>query len=213
MPKKKSPKWYVVWHGHEPGVYDTWADCLLQVKGFPEAKYKSFSSKQAAELAYQDGPYLHWGKDAKKDSKSGREAWGDDVILNSICADAACNGSPGTMEYQIVFTDSGEKIYSSPKYRQATNNVGEFLGLVHALGLIKNGKVQADAIYTDSRTAMAWIRKKKCNSKLVATNLNKPVFDLIARAEQWLKTNTVSIPILKWDTKTWGEIPADYGRK
>lgn len=215
MAKKKSPKWYVVWHGQEPGIYTTWADCLLQVKGYPEAKYKGFPSQQAAELAYQDGHHLHWGKDAKKSkSKSkGRESWGSDVILNSISADAACNGSPGTMEYQIVFTDSGKTIYSSPKYRQATNNVGEFLGLVHALGLIESGRIEADAIYTDSRTAMSWVRKKKCNSKLIATNLNKPAFDMIARAEKWLRTHTVAVPILKWDTKTWGEIPADYGRK
>ncbi|MEP0214196.1 MAG: ribonuclease H, partial [Cellulophaga sp.] len=68
-------------------------------------------------------------------------------------------------------------------------------------------------IYTDSRTAMSWVRKKKCNSKLKESAKNKDVFELIRRAEDWLKTNTYTTTIVKWETKAWGEIPADFGRK
>ena len=34
-----------------------------------------------------------------------------------------------------------------------------------------------------------------------------------ARAENWLRTHPINIPIIKWETKKWGEIPADFGRK
>jgi ribonuclease HI len=33
------------------------------------------------------------------------------------------------------------------------------------------------------------------------------------RAEKWLLSNEFSNEILKWETKAWGEIPADFGRK
>jgi ribonuclease HI len=39
---------------------------------------------------------------------------------------------------------------------------------------------------------------------------------LIIEAENYLKSNTDLLKktkILKWKTKQWGEIPADYGRK
>lgn len=37
MPKQK---FYVVWRGRKPGVYDNWDDCKQQVEGFGEAAYK-----------------------------------------------------------------------------------------------------------------------------------------------------------------------------
>jgi ribonuclease HI len=42
---------------------------------------------------------------------------------------------------------------------------------------------------------------------------NKDLLELIKRAENWLKENSFRNPILKWETKAWGEIPADFGRK
>jgi ribonuclease HI len=42
---------------------------------------------------------------------------------------------------------------------------------------------------------------------------NQQLFELIERAEQWLKSNTFLTKIVKWETKVWGEIPADFGRK
>ena len=42
---------------------------------------------------------------------------------------------------------------------------------------------------------------------------NQPLFELIERAEKWLRTHKFSTQIVKWETKAWGEIPADFGRK
>ncbi len=132
--------------------------------------------------------------------------------LYSIAVDAASSGNPGRMEYRGVDTQTGKLLFHQGPYQQGTNNVGEFLALVHGLAYLK--KQGSDrAIYSDSRIAIGWVRKKKCGTKLAPHSSNKILFELIARAETWLKSNTYKTPVLKWETKAWGEIPADFGRK
>ena len=97
-------------------------------------------------------------------------------------------------------------------YSNATNNIGEFLALVHGLAFLKQHN-SSIPIYSDSVNAIKWVEKKQCKTKLVKTKNNEEVFELIARAEKWLQENTYITPILKWETDVWGEIPADFGRK
>ena len=130
----------------------------------------------------------------------------------SIAVDAASSGNPGTMEYRGVDTLTKQVLFHKGPFKMGTNNVGEFLAIVHGLAFLK--KQHSDRVlYTDSKTAISWVRKKECNTSLKPTPENKPLFDLIKRAEQWLKTNPYTTVVKKWDTKTWGEIPADFGRK
>ena len=68
-------------------------------------------------------------------------------------------------------------------------------------------------IYSDSRIAIGWVRKGKCNTKLKKTKATKVIYDMIHAAETWLATNSIKNEIRKWETKQWGEIPADFGRK
>ena len=68
-------------------------------------------------------------------------------------------------------------------------------------------------IYTDSKIAMGWVRKGKCNTSLQRNPVNEALFQMIEKAEKWLAENRYSNPILKWETGRWGEIPADFGRK
>ncbi len=131
----------------------------------------------------------------------------------SISVDAACSGNPGIMEYQGVETNTKRRLFHQGPFRDGTNNIGEFLALVHGLGYLKKHGYDSVPIFTDSVTAMAWVRNKKAKTKLDRTAHNAILFDLIERAENWLKTNTYNNPILKWDTENWGEIPADFGRK
>ena len=131
---------------------------------------------------------------------------------NSISVDAASSGNPGKMEYRGVDTKTKKELFKQGPFDQATNNIGEFLAIVHALALIK--KLNSDKIiYTDSLTALSWIKKKICNTKLDRTEINEPVFELVDRAINWLKMNNYKTVIVKWETKAWGEIPADFGRK
>ena len=134
------------------------------------------------------------------------------INKESLSVDASCLGNPGKMEYRGIHTGTGKAIFRVGPFEKATNNIGEFLAIVHALALLK--KQQLDIpVYSDSTNGMLWVKQKKCKTKLQPVEENKPVFELIRRAETWLQNNTYSNPVLKWDTKNWGEIPADFGRK
>ena len=207
MAKKTKQKYYVVWKGVQPGIYNTWMDCKLQVKGYEGAIYKSFESRQEAEAAVSDSPWEHIGASKKKENISNLP-----YLKESLAVDAACSGNPGDLEYRGVYVETGQELFHVGPLKQGTNNIGEFLALVHGLAYLKqNGSKMP--IYTDSHNAMLWVQQKKCKTKLERTILNEQVFNLIARAEKWLRENTCSIPILKWETTKWGEIPADFGRK
>jgi ribonuclease HI len=209
MAKKK--KYYVVWEGNNTGIYDSWNDCKLQIQGYPNARYKSFSSLEAATEAYRGSFADHIGQGTKKAKPVYSEAARENIVWNSISVDAACSGNPGVMEYQGVDTKTKAQIFHK-KFSLGTNNIGEFLAIVHALALFKKTGDNTP-IYTDSRTAMSWVRKKKVNTKLIRNAKTAFLYELITRAEQWLRSNTYHNEILKWDTDQWGEIPADFGRK
>jgi ribonuclease HI len=214
MMAKKSQKFYVVWKGHNPGVYRTWAECQQQIRNFPGALYKAFPNEAQAEMAYRGNVWDHIGKKGKGSTpkNSGAAGTATDANLDSWSVDAACSGNPGVMEYRCVDTGSGIQIFHGGPYPDATNNIGEFLALVHALALLKQ-QGKNIPVYSDSRTAMAWVKKKQINTNLKETPGNRKVFEMIRRALAWLKSNTWQTPILKWDTEQWGEIPADFGRK
>ena len=206
-------KFYVVWEGHEPGIYASWAAAKQQIDGFPKAKYKSFASKPEAEKAYRGSYWAYVGQDTKTVKKSFEELEQMGVRLDSLAVDAACSGNPGDMEYRGVHTRTGQEIFRVGPLPNGTNNVGEFLALVHALAWLKQQNSPRIPIYSDSRNAQTWVKAKKCRTKLARTGDNDRIFDLIERAEKWLETNKVTNPVLKWETAAWGEIPADFGRK
>ncbi|SEA57748.1 ribonuclease H1 domain-containing protein [Bizionia paragorgiae] len=210
----KKKKYYTIWKGHKTGVFDSWNICKKHIKNFEGAQYKSFPTRDAAEKALVGNYFDYIGK--SKSFKSELSALELKKIglpnYNSIAVDAASSGNPGIMEYRGVDTKTKKQLFIQGPFEQGTNNIGEFLALVHGLSFLK--KHQSDRIiYTDSKTAMSWVRKKQCNSKLERTAKNKPVFDLVDRAVSWLKNNDYSTTIVKWETKAWGEIPADFGRK
>lgn len=211
---KKKKKYYTVWKGHKTGVFETWNDCKAQITNFEGAQYKSFESFDAAKEASKGNYFNYIGK--KSDFKSDLSAEQLKKIgqpnYNSISVDAASSGNPGIMEYRGVDTKTKKQLFIQGPFPEGTNNIGEFLALVHGLALLK--KNNSDRIlYTDSKTAISWVKKKRCNTKLERNNKNNALFELVDRAEHWLKTNTYTTVIVKWETKVWGEIPADFGRK
>ena len=204
-------KYYVVWKGRKNGIFDNWEECAAQVKGFAGAEYKSFKNLAAAQTAFEASYEAYKGKHVSGLSPEALKRIGD-PLPESYSVDAACSGNPGLMEYQCVHTTSKKVIFAQGPYKNGTNNVGEFLAIVHALALFKQRGWQSP-IYSDSETALTWVKKKKCETKLQPDDHNTPVFDLIHRAETWLKENNYSNPLLKWESEAWGEIPADFGRK
>jgi ribonuclease HI len=201
-------KFYVVWKGRKTGIFDSWSECEAQVKGFTDAKFKSFGSREEAERAFAASYADFKGKPASS------QKWlfsPNPPIVPSICVDAACDGSPGNLEYRGVLTETGEEIFHAGPFKEGTNNVGEFLALVLAMDWLFTKKINLP-IYTDSETALAWAKAGRANTKLERTAANEMLFRFINRAENVLSA-AHPFKILKWDTDAWGENPADFGRK
>lgn len=207
MAKKKS---YVVWEGRTPGIYATWQECEAQVKGITTAKFKAFPTPEEAEKAYREGWKKHWGNTVKPDKNlgSGKHR----INYDSISVDVGTRGNPGPVEYKGVDTRTGETIFSHGPIGKGTNNLGEFLAIVHALAYLKM-QGSNKAVYSDSMNAIKWVKQKKVSTTLERDASTEEIWKLIDRAERWLRHNEYDNPLLKWDTKAWGEIKADYGRK
>lgn len=135
-----------------------------------------------------------------------------EVSANAWAVDAACSGNPGPMEYRGVDLATGAQIFYFGK-THGTNNIGEFLAIVHALALLEKQGDTKKIIYSDSYNAILWVKKKQCKTKLKRTPQTEQLYSIIERAEHWLQTHVYHNPILKWETAKWGEVPADFGRK
>ena len=202
----KKTKFYVVWVGAKTGVFKTWDECKAQVHGYEGAKYKSYESLAEAQKAFGEAHAAHIIMTPKPKVATGN------YERESLAVDAACSGNPGAMEYRGVFVASGEEMFHIGPLAEGTNNVGEFLALVHGLAFLKK-QDSALPIYSDSKIALGWIQQKKCKTKLERTARNAQIFTLIERAEIWLHNNSYKTKLYKWETADWGEIPADFGRK
>ncbi len=210
-PKNPKKKFYVVWKGRQTGIFTTWEACAAQVNGYVGAEYKAFDSRDEAEAAWRGKYEDYKGKTASAKPRQ-LKLLASQPILDSYCVDAASSGNPGVMEYRGVYTATRKEIFHQGPFPDGTNNVGEFLAIVHALALFKEKGI-TQPIYSDSANALLWVKLKKCRTRLKLTRLNAPLFESIRQAEEWLKTNTYLNKILNWDTQAWGEIPADFGRK
>ncbi|RYZ56296.1 MAG: ribonuclease H [Sphingobacteriales bacterium] len=207
-------KYYVVWKGAKPGIYNTWDECSRQIAGFPKALYKSFETGEAARRAFTEDPYKYIGQNTpasatiapEKLAKIGRP------IGDSISVDGAWNTATGVIEYRGVYTKTGEELFRKGPYQDGTNNIAEFLAIVHGLAFCKKQGLTLP-IYSDSRNAIAWVMKKEFRTNHPKSKANGELFDMADRAITWLYENKYPNKILKWETKAWGENPADFGRK
>ena len=218
---KAKAKYYVVWQGREPGIYGSWNECEAQVRGV-SAKYMGFPTQEAAEEAYSKS----WEQYYQSETKSAHTHTASSIpsattsatqsatrpILPALCVDAACSGNPGVMEFQGVIVDTRSQVFHRGPYRCGTNNIGEFLAIVLGLAWLKKNNLPW-VLYSDSRTAIAWVRQRQCKTKLTWNSKNTELLLAVRAAEKWLHDNTWTTPIYKWDTPAWGEIPADFGRK
>lgn len=206
-------KYYVVWRGRKTGIFDSWKECNKQISSFPNAQYKSFQTIETARQAFLGNYQDYKGVSVFETTLSKEEL---KLIgkpnLNTISVDAACSGNPGIMEYQGVETKSKRILFRMGPFKDSTNNIGEFLALVHGLAFLKQ-KSDNRPIYSDSKIAINWVRNIEIRTLNPKTKNNQDSFELVERAIKWLKNNKYNNKILKWETKAWGEIPADFGRK
>lgn len=226
-------KFYTVWVGRHPGVYDNWDDAREQVEGFPGARYRGFDSAEAATRAYREELTREETHDlgnliagagnhrCPATSKNGNKPAGavqsdyfqfSEIDLKGWAVDASCLGNPGRMEYRCVELMSGREIFHMGPFEQGTNNIGEFLAIVHALALMYRDN-DWHTLYSDSRIAMGWVKKRQPKTTLQMNDRNRKLFELLGRGVVWLRTHDWPVKILKWDTDKWGEVPADFDRK
>lgn len=209
-------KFYVVWKGYSPGIYDSWEECKLQIDGFPGAEYKSFSSQDAATKAFR-GDYEAEAGLIRAIARHRNESVNYEAIpeinLNSIAVDGACSKNPGPMEYRGVDVKTGAELFHVGPLADGTNNVAEYLALIHVLAFLKKTGNTETVVYSDSRTAQSWLRNRGHKSKLARTPNNGKIFEMLERADKWIQSNPYHNMVLKWDTEKWGEIPADFDRK
>lgn len=158
-------KWYIVWSGHKPGLYETWQACQAQVAGYKGARFKAFKdiTRDEAECLFH--------------SMSAPEEDNELIYQDAIAVDASCIGNPGKMEYRGIVVETGDIYFQSKVYPVGTNNIGEFLAIVHAMALMAQQGYYRP-IYSDSVTALLWVAQRSCKSKLLTTDLPKS-FSLI----------------------------------
>lgn len=209
-------KYYVVWDGHAPGVYDSWEDAKEQIDGYPGARFKSFPTQEDAVMAFRGDPAEYMGifkaMGAREIRVMNYETF-PEIRLDAIAVDAACSHNPGPVEYQGVRVGTGERIFHYGPVPGGSNNIGEYLAIIHAAALLAKSGDSTTPIYTDSKTALSWIRRRESKTTIEPNESNKSLFEALGRANKWIKTHNIPNPILKWETEKWGEIPADFGRK
>jgi ribonuclease HI len=204
---QKKQKYYVVWIGRSPGVYSSWPAFLRH--GYADAKFKSFTSRQAAENAFRDGHQKHWGANRKSvPAKGNLLSAVQGPITDSLCVDAAWNFRTNAIEYRGVWLADRKLAFAEGPFWDATNNIAEFLAIVDGLSLLAS-EGRSCPVYSDSKVAIGWVRDKEVRSKsMLLGKTSSQINDLVEQATDY-EHNLV----LKWETRIWGEIPADFGRK
>lgn len=127
-----------------------------------------------------------------------------------IAVDGSARGNPGPVEWRGVDIATAVEVFHSREYADGTNNVSEFLAIVHALAWLKE-RGRDDAVYSDSKTGRAWVRDRRCKTKF--SGISTELVKIVQRAEEWLRANPYANKVVAWDTVNWQEIPADFGRK
>jgi ribonuclease HI len=210
----KKPKFYVVWKGRKTGVFNSWDECKEQTNGFDGAVFKSFETMELAEKAFHSSSYDYIGKDKKFVSNISKEelALIGNPYEDAIAVDGAWDNTTGLVEYQGIYLKTYEVLFHVGPLEDGTINMVEFLAIVHALALCKqwNWKIP---VYSDSKIALGWVREKKARTNHSPSDKNIKLFEMLIRAEKWLEDNIYENELLKWETKAWGENPADFGRK
>ena len=208
---KREKKIYVVRKWKKIWIFDTRDECKDSVNWYSDAKYKWFSSKEDAEIALNEWweKYYEVKNVTKKEKINNKDI---PFFTESIAVDAACSGNPGEMEYRWIDLQTWKEVFHE-NFKIWTNNIGEFLAIVHWLNYLWNDN---KVIYSDSRIAISRVNQWKCKTQLKVEDWN-PDFERILKAvewaEKWLKENWINHKILKWNTEEWWEIPADFGRK
>jgi len=119
----------------------------------------------------------------------------------------------GVVEWQAVDLVSGQTIHASRPYEYGNINLAEFIAIVDALSLLHANGNTSTPVYSDSLTAIAWVKNRKMKTRHPRTGNAYRIMGLADASMDWLLDTKPMNPVRFWDNVLWGENPADYGRK
>ncbi|WJM54471.1 ribonuclease H family protein [Pseudomonas asiatica] len=169
MAKTASRKWYVVWAGRCPGIYQNWASCQSQTDGFPGARFKSFTSQAEAEAAF--GANSAASTSARQATTRATTTPIKSVLTTQsklqirkveadvkIFVDGACNPNPGEAGSGAAVYEHGvlTSLWYGRYQPQGTNNTAELAALHYGLVLAGEAtkKGHSAAVFADSSYAI-----------------------------------------------------------
>ena len=197
-------KYYVVWHGREPGIFTDWSGCKAQVDGFAGARYKSFKTKAEAEAAFQGGKNGSPSKNSSGSTQTKKRSNGQSVktytakevealsIETKIYTDGGCEPNPGNAGSGLALYRNNqiEELWYGLYNPHGTNNTAELNALHQALIMAQKelDLGRSVAIFCDSKYsiqcvtqwAVNWQKKgwKKASGEIKNLELIKQMFAL-----------------------------------
>lgn len=140
-----------------------------------------------------------------------------------LVSDASCRGDSkskqrdgyfhGKVEWQVRDLATGEFVRSSHVQEHSTGPIGETLGVITALRYLHEKGDHTTPVYCDNETAIEWVQARVCRSKLPLNLKTASTITDLNHAFDWLNEKKPRNPVRKWQTKIWGENPADFNRK
>lgn len=192
--------------GGEIREFKTWRDC----KGFMDSKRYAYAAGPTYEEALEklqasrEKQYAYIDGTAKpRGSKTAEES--GPRPTKGITSDCGTHGNPGPCEYQV--TDiKGNRLYYI-HLGVHTNNYAELSGIE---GMIKIAVERGETeLWTDSKIAMGWIRTGRVGE---GVRERDEILKIVGRIQELFKQHP-QLNLRKWNTKSWGQIPSDFGRK
>lgn len=209
-------KFYVVWKGRDTGIFTSWSEVNELIKGFSGAEYKSYADQETAELEFSLGSPKGRSNDENHTTTKLKEEPSDDHKApdhECLTVDGSYLGGKKIMQYRCVWNQSKEEVFSTKPIEGGNQNIAEFLALVGAMKYRVSTKQYDLHIYSDSQTALSWVRNCKIKSSYDLSQLDEVVQERIYGALKFIAKSGVRKNLYKWDSALWGDIPADYGRK
>ena len=185
MNNTMNKKYYVVWKGSKPGIYDSWPAAKEQTEGRADAQFMGFPSKAEAQAAYQSTytkalmrrsvnktPSAHSSHATKINTPMGNHlssnphGYNGTADINIYC-DGACSPNPGKSGTGIAIYESiNDKTQLTSLWyglyqANGTNNTAELNGLLKSFEIAQqyiaqNKKVQ---VLSDSKYSIDCITK------------------------------------------------------
>lgn len=176
---KRKKQYYVVVHGHQPGIYDSWFGedgASDQVEGFPEAIYKGFYTREEAldwlRSLGQDALSRHAPDLLDSVYQGAPQRVSTDILSDPnpdnvfIYTDGGALNNPGPGGYGVVLRHKARFKELSGGFRLTTNNRMELLACIKGLQALKKEcsvTIHSDSKYVVESMTQGWARRWQAN--------------------------------------------------